>query len=73
MSPVRAVPASPRVLSLVALFACLAGGCETSGFNIDVGLARLYLEGDVALGPSSGGVDLDTIENDLEDSFGFDD
>ncbi len=68
-------PDWPRVMPLVALLACFGtGGCETSGFDIDVGFARLNLEGDVALGPSSGvPVDLGAIENDLERSFGLDD
>lgn len=55
--------------SLALLTCLLTPGCESQGFEIDVGLARLYLSGDVALGPSGGGVDLDTIENDIDDSL----
>ena len=57
--------------ALVALLACLVTqACDT--FSVDVGVARLALDGDVALGPSGGGVDIDSIEIDTGDSLGID-
>jgi hypothetical protein len=54
----------------LALLACLGTpACESQGLEIDVGVARMYLSGDVALGPSGGGVDLNAIENDIDDSL----
>lgn len=66
--------ASTRPWAWIALLSCTAfPACTTYGFNIDVALARMTLEGDVALGPSGGGpANLGSIDNDIEDSLGID-
>ena len=71
--PTNPVDPEPK-WTLAALLVCLcAVGCETYDFGVDVGAARMALNGDVALGPSGGGVDLSTIPNGIGSSLGLDD
>ncbi len=60
-----------RLLPLPALAAFLLSACSGFGLRGDAGYANLDLNGNMALAPSAGGVNLGTIKVDLSDNLGI--